>query len=295
MSFVHMKTAKIIVGFGVPPAGLNMNVVCGAVREFVPSNHSGGKCHQAYEIFDLIDQTLKIEFDNGDEYDYESGYDHAIGGLMKNKYLYILDSEVLVYPNTDSDESENEEDDGDDLIDCHFLGKQMNSMVLERRRNASSIIFNETTIWVTGGHASEDEDSLFEDLEDRFSTAKSTTEFIKYGEPSIEGPELPFKIFGHTMVKVNSETVYIIGGFSDEECDQTWVVDLSANFDIKPGPCLNEGRCEHSSSTMKINEKLYIVVAGGRFANDYGYQLNSVELLDTEFPQNGWIMGKKDY
>ena len=37
---------------------------------------------------------------------------------------------------------------------------------------------------------------------------------------------------------------------------------------------------------MKINEKLYIVVAGGRFANDYGYQLNSVELLDTEFPQN---------
>ena len=55
--------------------------------------------------------------------------------------------------------------DANDLIDCHFLGKQMNSMVLERRRNASSIVLNETTIWVTGGHASEDEDFIFEDLE----------------------------------------------------------------------------------------------------------------------------------
>ena len=174
----------------------------------------------------------------------------------------------------------------------------MNSMVLERRRDASSIVLNETTIWVTGGHASQNQDYIFEYLSDRFPTAKNTTEFIKYDEPSVKGPELPFKIFGHTMVKVDSETVYIIGGFSKrghwvEECDRTWVVDLS-NFDIKPGPSLNEGRSEHSSSTMKINGKLFIVVAGGRTDNEYGFQLNSVELLDTEFPQKGWIMGKQE-
>ena len=117
-----MKTAKIIVGFGVSPAGVRLNVLCGAVREFVPPNHSGGKCHQIYEIFDLIDKSMKIEFDNGEEYDYESGYDYAIGGLLKNKYLYILDSEEIVHPWTASEkelfyDSENEED-GDDQGPC---------------------------------------------------------------------------------------------------------------------------------------------------------------------------------
>ena len=97
------------------------------------------------------------------------------------------------------------------------------------------------------------------------------------------------------MVKVDSKTIYIIGGFlRSGECDRTWLVDISANFDIKPGPSLNEGRSEHSSSTIKINEKRFIVVAGGRTDNDYGYQLNSVELLDTEFPEKGWIMGKEE-
>ena len=192
----------------------------------------------------------------------------------------------------------------------------MNSMVLERRKNAFSVVLNERTIWITGGHASGHPGAMihdnheFEDIEDRFTSAKSTTQFITYGEPSVEGPELPFKIFGHTMVKVN-KTVYIIGGFSNPDptlkawaqtCNKSWVFDLT-NFDIKPGPSLNEGRSEHSSSTMKINGKLFIVVAGGRIANDYGpdynhhgrhgrkYQLNSVELLDTEYPHKGWIMG----
>ena len=91
------KTAKIIVGFGVPS-----NLV---------GNH-----RDVYEIFDLIDESKKIEFDNGgDEYDCESGYDFAIGGLLKNKYIYILDSEEIVHPWPDSDkelfyDSENEED-----------------------------------------------------------------------------------------------------------------------------------------------------------------------------------------
>ena len=254
---------------------------------------------------------MKIEFDNGDEYDCESGYDFAVGGLLRNKYIYILDSHDIVHPWTDSDrefhnEFSDDEDEGpcpNDLIDCHFLGKQMNSMVLESRKNASSVVLNDTTIWITGGHASRNDDYEFEDIEDRFTSAKSTTQFIIYGEPSVQGPELPFKIFGHTMVKVN-KTVYIIGGFSDpdptlmawvQNCDQSWVVDL-INFDIVPGPSLNEGRSEHSSSTMLINGKLFIVVAGGRIASDYGrhgknYQLNSVELLDTEYPHKGWIMG----
>ena len=60
---------------------------------------------------------MKIEFDNGSEYDHESGYNFAIGGLLKNKYLYILDSEEIIHPWTASEkelfyDSEDEDDEG---------------------------------------------------------------------------------------------------------------------------------------------------------------------------------------
>ena len=87
------KIAKIIVGFGVPEI-----------------THGW----QVYEIIDLIDESKKIEFDNGDDYDCESGYDFAIGGLLKNKYIYILDSDDIVHPWTDSDrEFHNDFNDSD--------------------------------------------------------------------------------------------------------------------------------------------------------------------------------------
>ena len=93
------KIAKVIVGFGVPKF-----------------NPDGG--WQVYEIIDLIDESKKIEFDNGDDYDCESGYDFAVGGLLKNKYIYILDSEEIIHPWTDAEiESLNQFLDSDEEYD----------------------------------------------------------------------------------------------------------------------------------------------------------------------------------
>ena len=42
---------------------------------------------------------------------------------------------------------------------------------------------------------------------------------------------------------------------------------------------------------MKIQGKIFLVVAGG--ANENDDSLDSVELLDTEFPDEGWTIGKQ--
>ena len=61
----------------------------------------------------------------------------------------------------------------------------------------------------------------------------------------------------------------------------------SASILLKPGPSLQVERSQHSSS--KINRKIYLVVVGGKDRNERS--LNSVELLDTTSPHQGWISG----
>ena len=53
---------------------------------------------------------------------------------------------------------------------------------------------------------------------------------------------------------------------------------------MREGPNLNIARCGHSCNKMVINEKVFIIVAGGFFED-------SVELLDPMSDQ-GWIFGK---
>ena len=53
---------------------------------------------------------------------------------------------------------------------------------------------------------------------------------------------------------------------------------------MREGPNLNIARCGHSCNKMIINEKVFIIVAGGFFED-------SVELLDPMSDQ-GWIFGK---
>ena len=91
------------------------------------------------------------------------------------------------------------------------------------------------------------------------------------------------------MVRIDSSTVLIIGGFQNgSNSNKVWEVDLSNNFTIKEGPSLNVSRNGHSCAKMILNGKLIIVVAGG---NDGKSCLDSVELLDPH-SKDGWILGK---
>ena len=100
------------------------------------------------------------------------------------------------------------------------------------------------------------------------------------------------------MVAVNQHTIYLIGGVLGLDghvstaTQKTWVIDPTNNFDLKPGPSLQVGRIGHSSSKIKINRKIYLVVAGGYGQNNgRSGSLDSVELLDTTSPHQGWISG----
>ena len=52
---------------------------------------------------------------------------------------------------------------------------------------------------------------------------------------------------------------------------------------------MNKARYGHSCSKMKIQGKLFLVVAGG--ANENDDSLDSVEILDVEFSDQGWTRG----
>ena len=110
---------------------------------------------------------------------------------------------------------------------------------------------------------------------------------------TIIGPNLPFGISNHTMVQVNSEAVFIIGGYQyyGIESKKTWIVDTnklySNMFDLsiyKEGLDMNLARIRHSCNKMEINGKTYLVVAGHK-NEDF------IEILDSESPEKRWIIG----
>ena len=111
-----------------------------------------------------------------------------------------------------------------------------------------------------------------------------STEIISLDQPPEKGPKLPFTVAYHSMVQVNSKTIYLIGGHqNDKASSNTWIIDPTKNFEIKEGPHLKKPCFTPTSATMKLNGKIFIIVVG-----DGG---RSVEILDTSLPGNGWKLG----
>ena len=148
------------------------------------------------------------------------------------------------------------------------------------RIHATSVVLNKSKIWVTGGVDPNHPSNGFE----------TSTEIISLNEPPVLGPDLPFPAFCHSMILVNPTTIYLIGGILLD--GKTWIIDPTNDFQIKEGPSLNFARRSHSCSKMRIEGKLYLVVAGGMGHNDE--TIDSVELLDTSCTKQGWKMGMNE-
>ena len=159
--------------------------------------------------------------------------------------------------------------------DCVVIGQpEMEMKMIEKRSLAASVALDQNTLWIVGGYNG--------------SSLKST-EFIKLGQPSVKGPDLPFTISGHSMIQYNEKSIYIIGGWQNGPgfSIKTWIVDPTNEFQITEGPSLNEGRQCHSCAKMTLNGRTILVVAGGVGNNGH---LDSVEILDpTE--NNVWTQG----
>ena len=75
---------------------------------------------------------------------------------------------------------------------------QKNLQMLEKRKDAASIVLNETILWVVGGF-------------NGVSTLNST-EIISLKKPPINGPKLPISFEKHSMIQIDDSTIYLIGG-----------------------------------------------------------------------------------
>ena len=79
--------------------------------------------------------------------------------------------------------------------------------MVQNRFWASSVVFNESTLWIVGGL-------------DKNDTALATTEFISVDRGPTLGPELPFSIRGHCMIKLSDNSIYVIGGYQKNKAYQ---------------------------------------------------------------------------
>ena len=208
------------------------------------------------EILDLIDPNFKCIYK--DERAKRGGT--ALGGMLKNQAIIVGGSSLGLYPINTSRY-------------YIILGNNQNFQLFDQRSSEDAgVVLNENTFWITGNQ---------------------TTEFIKLNQPPFQGPKLPFLIHSHSMIQIDSKTVYIIGGSQNgSNSKKSWIIkNPMEKFEIKEGPSLNEFRSPCSCAKMKINGRLFIVAAGGSLA--WGGQshhdhpssnedsMNSVELLDT--------------
>ena len=158
--------------------------------------------------------------------------------------------------------------------DCVAIGRpEMEMKMIEKRRDAASVTLDQNTHWIVGGK------------DEHFNELKST-EFIKLGQPSVKGRDLPFTISYHSIIQYDEKSIYIIGGRQNGSyfSNKTWIVDPTNEFKITEGPTLKKGRYRHGCAKMTLNGRTILIVAGGWGA------LDLVEVLDPS-GNNVWTQG----
>ena len=124
------------------------------------------------EIIDLLNPAFKCKWN-----DVRAARAGSIGGIVQNKLLIC------------GGNSQNSFNNG------IILRSNEELQLIEGRRYASSVVLNETRLWVCGG-----------------KDHKSSSEFISLDQPPENGPKLSFNVSHHCMVQVDSKSIYLIGG-----------------------------------------------------------------------------------
>ena len=232
------------------------------------------------EIIDLIDssvKTLLLKDPRGNRFD-------AIGSLVQNQPFIIGGS-------NDWGVEQRAKQDG------FIIGQRQNSINLSQGRDRSaSVVLKENTLFITGGLGRIGNSGDLEGL--------NSMEVISINGHIEYGPELPFTIHEHSMVKVRDNAVYMIGGCGQMKPEipngmfggTTWKIDPTDNFKITEGPSLSPKRHtwwpKPACGKMKINGRTFLVACG--HWNSLGgdsHKGNSLKLLDVSLPDQKWIDG----
>ena len=115
-----------------------------------------------------------------------------------------------------------------------------------------------------------------------------STELVSMDSTTI-GPDLPYEVGIHCMVKMNEETVFIIGGsYFYYVSNRTTIVNPRDNFSMEFGPDLRIGRSYPACGIFEVNNKKIVAVTGGEVGPDENG--SSTELWDPN-SEDGWILG----
>ena len=158
------------------------------------------------------------------------------GGILQNQILICGGLQGFVTPQI----YEN------DIVVLGQQSQPTNNKLLESRGYSKSVVLNDEKIWIIGGRQ------------------KNTTEFVFPDQSPIKGPDMPFTLSSHEVIKVDEKRIFILGGYQNgKPSNKTWIVDPTNNFDVEEGPLMNTHRLQFSGSTLNIGAKKYILVAGG--------------------------------
>jgi hypothetical protein len=173
--------------------------------------------------------------------------------------------------------------------DCFSInqnGIKKTALLSHPRANAASVVWNSTTLWMTGGWIGGSGTRT-----NPLISTKST-EFVQL-TGTTPGPDLPLKVVYHCLVSLNDTTVFLIGGqLSDETGSKTLKATFFFNTDHKTwtdGPSLITGRMVHSCALFKSPQHGHtdtVIVTGG---------IGGTPLASTEFLKlgsNNWQSGK---
>ena len=209
------------------------------------------------EIIDLINPAFQYKWN-----DVRAARVGSIGGILQNQPLICGGSDPdVIFTNSNNG---------------IILRSNKELQLIKRRRFASSVVLNDTRLWVCGGR-------------DKGWDRMNSSEFISLDQPPEDGPKLPFNVSDHCMVQVDSKSIYLIGGFQNGKLSKkTWIIDPTNNFEMKEGPEMNNIRVGCSCATMRLNNKTFIVVFGRLYFTDSEIP----EILDTSLPTNNWKYGK---
>jgi hypothetical protein len=209
------------------------------------------------EVIDLEDASNICQ----DLEDYPIGVDGAVGGLLNQGDPLVCGGG---FPATNV---------------CHVVNQPgQSSEMLEERYYSASLTLNSSHLWITGGYNG--------------NGYLQTSEFVSIGQPSVQGPDLPYAVYGHCLVGVNSSTALLCGGRNNggylNECHY---IDLE-DHSWSPGPSMMTKRRLHSCGIFKsaAHQGRNIVIIAGGYNGYNGDDLDSVELLDPS--TNTWNTGK---
>jgi hypothetical protein len=187
----------------------------------------------------------------------------ASGGLLTNNNALICGG----FDNTDMERL-------DDCFSINHNGIKNPAKLSQPRSYAASVVWNSTTLWMTGGWL------------DGSGRTKST-EFVQL-TGTTPGPDLPLEVAFHCLVSLNDTHVLLIGGKDGTFSKATFFF----NTDHKTwtnGPSLILGRNYHSCALFKSPQHGHtdtVIVTGGY----NGGHLASTEFLNLD--RNSWESGK---